>query len=47
MRAMPFPKDDASRPAMRIDPFRGAYDCAAVQDHKQGRSRYGAKRPKE
>ena len=24
--------------------IRGAYDCAAVQNRKQGRSRYGAKR---
>ena len=34
-------------PGVRYKIVRGAYDCAAVQDRKQGRSRYGAKRPKE
>ena len=29
---------------VRYKIIRGAYDCAAVQDRKQARSRYGAKR---
>ena len=32
---------------VRYKIVRGAYDCAAVQDRKKARSRYGAKRPKE
>ena len=31
-------------PGVRYKIIRGAYDCAAVQDRKQARSRYGAKR---
>ena len=31
-------------PGVRYKIVRGAYDCAAVQDRKQARSRYGAKR---
>ena len=31
-------------PGVRYNIVRGAYDCAAVQDRKQARSRYGAKR---
>ena len=33
-------------PGVRYKVIRGAYDCAAVANRKQGRSRYGAKRPK-
>ena len=33
-------------PGVRYKVIRGAYDCAAVQDRKKARSRYGAKRPK-
>ena len=31
-------------PGVRYKILPGAYDCAAVQDRKQARSRYGAKR---
>ncbi len=31
-------------PGVRYKVIRGAYDCAAVQDRKKARSRYGAKR---
>lgn len=31
-------------PGVRYKIIRGAYDCAAVQDRKQARSSYGAKR---
>ena len=31
-------------PGVRYKIIRGAYDCAAVQDRKQARSCYGAKR---
>lgn len=31
-------------PGVRYKIVRGAYDCAAVQDRKQARSRYGTKR---
>ena len=31
-------------PGVRYKIIRGAYDCDAVQDRKQARSRYGAKR---
>lgn len=34
-------------PGVRYKIIRGAFDCAAVQDRKKARSRYGAKRPKE
>lgn len=34
-------------PGVRYHIVRGALDCAAVQDRKQGRSKYGAKRPKK
>ena len=34
-------------PGVRYKIIRGAYDCAAVQNRKRARSRYGAKRPKE
>ena len=33
-------------PGVRYHIVRGALDCAAVQDRKQRRSKYGAKRPK-
>lgn len=33
-------------PGVRYHIVRGTKDCAAVQDRKQGRSKYGAKRPK-
>lgn len=34
-------------PGVRYHIVRGALDTAAVADRKQGRSRYGAKRPKK
>lgn len=33
-------------PGVRYHIVRGALDCSAVKDRKQGRSKYGAKRPK-
>ena len=33
-------------PGVRYKIIRGAYDCAAVQNRKKARSRYGAKRAK-
>lgn len=33
-------------PGVRYHVVRGAMDCAAVKDRKQGRSKYGAKRSK-
>ena len=33
-------------PGVRYKVIRGTLDCAAVDNRKQGRSRYGAKRPK-
>lgn len=33
-------------PGVRYHIVRGALDCAAVEGRKQGRSKYGAKRPK-
>lgn len=33
-------------PGVRYHIVRGTLDCAAVKDRKQGRSRYGAKKPK-
>jgi small subunit ribosomal protein S12 len=33
-------------PGVRYHIVRGSLDCAAVKDRKQGRSKYGAKRPK-
>ena len=33
-------------PGVRYHIVRGALDCAAVQDRKKSRSKYGAKRPK-
>ena len=33
-------------PGVRYKIIRGAYDCAAVQNRKRARSRYGTKRPK-
>lgn len=33
-------------PGVRYHIVRGTLDCAAVQKRKQGRSKYGAKRPK-
>ena len=33
-------------PGVRYKVIRAALDCAAVNDRKQARSRYGAKRPK-
>ena len=34
-------------PGVRYKIIRGSYDCAAVQNRKQSRSHYGAKRPKQ
>jgi small subunit ribosomal protein S12 len=34
-------------PGVRYHIVRGALDCAAVQNRKQSRSKYGAKRPKK
>ncbi|NGX57719.1 MAG: 30S ribosomal protein S12 [Chlamydiae bacterium] len=34
-------------PGVRYHIVRGSLDCAAVQDRKQRRSKYGAKRPKK
>ena len=34
-------------PGVRYHIVRGALDCAAVKDRKQGRSKYGVKRPKK
>ena len=33
-------------PGVRYHTVRGTLDCAGVADRKQGRSKYGAKRPK-
>ncbi|MGH8279105.1 MAG: 30S ribosomal protein S12 [Gammaproteobacteria bacterium] len=33
-------------PGVRYHTVRGSLDCAGVADRKQGRSKYGAKRPK-
>ena len=33
-------------PGVRYHILRGCYDCAPVANRKQGRSKYGAKRPK-
>lgn len=33
-------------PGVRYHIVRGTMDCASVKDRKQGRSKYGAKRPK-
>jgi small subunit ribosomal protein S12 len=34
-------------PGVRYHTVRGTLDCAGVADRKQGRSKYGAKRPKK
>ena len=34
-------------PGVRYHTIRGTLDCAGVNDRKQGRSKYGAKRPKK
>ena len=34
-------------PGVRYHIIRGTLDCAGVNDRKQGRSKYGAKRPKK
>lgn len=34
-------------PGVRYHIIRGTLDCAGVQDRKQGRSKYGTKRPKK
>ena len=34
-------------PGVRYHTIRGALDCAGVSDRRQGRSKYGAKRPKK
>ena len=34
-------------PGVRYHTVRGALDCAGVKDRMQGRSKYGAKRPKK
>ena len=33
-------------PGVRYHTVRGVYDCAGVEGRRQGRSKYGAKRPK-
>ena len=33
-------------PGVRYHTIRGTLDCAGVSDRRQGRSKYGAKRPK-
>ena len=33
-------------PGVRYHTIRGALDCSGVNDRRQGRSKYGAKRPK-
>jgi len=33
-------------PGVRYHIVRGVYDAAGVEDRRQGRSKYGAKRPK-
>lgn len=33
-------------PRVRYHTVRGALDCAGVKDRKQGRPKYGVKRPK-
>lgn len=33
-------------PGVRYHTIRGALDCAGVKDRKQGRSKYGVKKPK-
>ncbi len=33
-------------PGVRYHTVRGSLDCAGVKDRKQGRSKYGSKRPK-
>ena len=34
-------------PGVRYHIVRGAYDCAGAEGRRQGRSKYGAKRPKD
>jgi small subunit ribosomal protein S12 len=34
-------------PGVRYKVIRGAYDSAPVKDRRQGRSKYGTKRPKK
>ena len=34
-------------PGVRYHTVRGTLDCAGVNDRKQSRSKYGAKRPKK
>ena len=34
-------------PGVRYHTVRGALDCAGVKDRKQGRSKYGAKKPRK
>lgn len=34
-------------PGVRYHIVRGVYDCSGVEGRRQGRSKYGAKRPKE
>jgi small subunit ribosomal protein S12 len=34
-------------PGVRYHTIRGTLDCAGVSDRRQGRSKYGAKRPKK
>ena len=34
-------------PGVRYHTVRGSLDCAGVSDRRQGRSKYGAKRPKK
>ncbi|MCE1848687.1 30S ribosomal protein S12, partial [Enterobacter hormaechei] len=33
-------------PGVRYHTVRGALDCSGVKDRKQGRSKYGVKKPK-
>ncbi len=34
-------------PGVRYTVVRGVYDCAGVEDRKQGRSKYGTKQPED
>lgn len=33
-------------PGVKYKVIRGHYDCSGIKDRRQGRSKYGAKRPK-
>ena len=42
----PSPRREKDLPGVRYHTIRGTLDCAGVGDRRQGRSKYGAKRPK-